>query len=150
MRIVVQRVTGAELRIGGELFSSIGRGLMVLAGIECGDTEEELQWMADKLTGLRIFDDAAGVMNIAATECGAEMMVVSQFTLLASTRKGRRPSYIRAAAPAESAPLYERFCSEVERRLGRPVARGRFGADMQISLTNDGPVTIIIDSRLRE
>ena len=150
MRIVVQRVTGAELRIDGELFSSIGRGLMALVGIECGDTEEELQWMADKLAGLRVFDDAQGVMNLSVQETGSDIMAVSQFTLLASTRKGRRPSYIRAAAPAESAPLYERFCLMLEERLSRTVARGRFGADMQISLTNDGPVTIVIDSRMRD
>lgn len=150
MRTVTQRVAGAELRIDGELYSKIGRGLMVLVGIECGDSEDELQWMADKIAGLRVMDDDAGVMNIAPSDCDAELMVVSQFTLLASTRRGRRPSYIRAAAPAESEPLYERFCAELERRLGRRVARGRFGADMQISLTNDGPVTIVIDSRLKE
>lgn len=150
MRIVIQRVTQASLSIAGEVYSAIGGGLMVLVGVEHGDTAEDVRWLAAKTVALRIFDDAAGVMNLdIRTTCG-DIMAVSQFTLTASTRKGNRPSYIRAAGGETAQPLYELYCNELEALTGKPVARGVFGADMQIALTNDGPVTIIIDSKLRE
>lgn len=150
MRIVIQRVTSASVSIAGRLHSSIGHGLLVLAGVETGDTADDARRLCDKLTALRIFNDEAGVMNLSVKDVGGEVLCVSQFTLTASTRKGNRPSYIRAAAPAESAPLYELFCDMISHSLGRPTAMGVFGADMQVSLVNDGPVTIIIDTRLRE
>lgn len=150
MRLVIQRVTRALVSIGGALHSSIGAGIMVLVGIETGDTEADVDWLAGKLASLRIFNDEAGVMNRSITDTGGELLAVSQFTLTASTRKGNRPSYIRAARPEEAVPLYEMFCKVMEERLGKEVKRGVFGADMQVELINDGPVTIIIDSRLRE
>lgn len=150
MRLVIQRVTGARLSIGGEEYSSIGAGLMVLVGVENGDTQSDASWLAAKTAGLRIFADEAGVMNLDVKATDGEVMAVSQFTLTASTRKGNRPSYIRAAGGDTAAPLYEFYCTELERLIGRSVARGVFGADMQIELTNDGPVTIIIDSKLKE
>lgn len=150
MRVVVQRVSGAVLRIDGDVFSSIDHGMLVLVGIETGDTPEELEWIADKVVGLRIFEDEDGVMNRSVLETGGSIMAVSQFTLTASTRKGRRPSYIRAERPETAAPVYDSFCRRLEELCGRPVARGVFGADMKITLTNSGPVTIIIDSRLKE
>lgn len=150
MRIVTQRVAHASVTIGGEPFSSIGRGMMVLVGVENGDTDDDAAWLASKTAALRIFDDEAGVMNRSVADTGGEVLAVSQFTLTASTRKGNRPSYIRAAGHDTAVPLYERYCSLLESTLGRPVRRGRFGADMAVELLNDGPVTIIIDSRLRE
>lgn len=150
MRIVIQRVAHASVSIGGEPFSSIGRGMMVLVGVEDGDTDDDAAWLASKTAALRIFDDEAGVMNRSVADTGGEVLAVSQFTLTASTRKGNRPSYIRAAGHDTAVPLYERYCSLLESTLGRPVRRGRFGADMAVELLNDGPVTIIIDSRLRE
>lgn len=150
MRIVIQRVAHASVTIGGEPFSSIGRGMMVLVGVENGDTHDDAAWLASKTAALRIFDDEAGVMNRSVADTGGEVLAVSQFTLTASTRKGNRPSYIRAAGHDTAVPLYERYCSLLESTLGRPVRRGRFGADMAVELLNDGPVTIIIDSRLRE
>ena len=150
MRIVIQRVAHASVSIGDELFSSIGRGMMVLVGVEDGDTDDDAAWLASKTAALRIFDDEAGVMNRSVADTGGEVLAVSQFTLTASTRKGNRPSYIRAAGHDTAVPLYERYCSLLETTLGRPVRRGRFGADMAVELLNDGPVTIIIDSRLRE
>lgn len=138
------------MTIGGEPFSSIGRGMMVLVGVEDGDTDDDAAWLASKTAALRIFDDEAGVMNRSVADTGGEVLAVSQFTLTASTRKGNRPSYIRAAGHDTAVPLYERYCSLLESTLGRPVRRGRFGADMAVELLNDGPVTIIIDSRLRE
>lgn len=150
MRIVIQRVTGAKVSIAGDVHSSIGRGLMVLVGVETGDTADDAEWLAAKTVGLRIFDDAEGVMNLSAVDTGAEIMAVSQFTLTASTRKGNRPSYIRAARHDTAVPLYKAYCDAIERLTGRVPAKGVFGADMQVSLVNDGPVTIIIDSRLRE
>ena len=149
MRIVIQRVAHASVSIGDELFS-IGRGMMVLVGVEDGDTDDDAAWLASKTAALRIFDDEAGVMNRSVADTGGEVLAVSQFTLTASTRKGNRPSYIRAAGHDTAVPLYERYCSLLETTLGRPVRRGRFGADMAVELLNDGPVTIIIDSRLRE
>lgn len=150
MRIVIQRVTGACLRIDGAVHSSIKAGMMVLVGVETGDTEADVQWLAAKTAALRIFPDEAGVMNRDINAAGGEIMTVSQFTLTASTRKGNRPSYIRAAAGPVAEPLYELYCSELEKLTAKPVARGVFGADMQIELVNDGPVTIIIDSKLKE
>lgn len=150
MRIVIQRVTGASVAIGGELKSEIGKGLMVLVGVAEEDTEEDVRWLAAKTVGLRIFDDEAGVMNRSVADIGGEILAVSQFTLTASTKKGNRPSYIRAAGHGLAIPLYDLYCRLVGEALGRETKTGVFGADMQVSLTNDGPVTIIIDSRLRE
>lgn len=150
MRIVIQRVQKASVSIAGELVSSIGRGLMVLVGIAAGDTEDDVRWLAAKTVALRIFNDDKGVMNRSLADAGGELLAVSQFTLNASTRKGNRPSYIRAAGHELAVPLYELYCAECSRLLGREVRKGVFGADMQVSLVNDGPVTIIIDSYLRE
>ncbi|MBD5369722.1 MAG: D-tyrosyl-tRNA(Tyr) deacylase [Bacteroides sp.] len=150
MRLVIQRVTEASVAVGEEVTGRIGRGLMVLVGVATGDTEEDADWLAAKTAAMRIFPDEADVMNRSLTDTGGEALAVSQFTLMASTRKGNRPSYIRAAGHDLAVPLYERYCRRLSELLGRPVARGRFGADMQVSLVNDGPVTIVIDSRLRE
>ena len=150
MKIVVQRVKRASLTIGGKVHSSIGKGLMVLAGFEDADSAEDVNWMAAKVVNLRLFDDSNGVMNLSAVETGNEIMIVSQFTLHASTRKGNRPSYIRAARPEKAIPLYEEFISRTTGLLGRIPATGVFGAMMDIELVNDGPVTIIIDSKNRE
>ena len=150
MRIVIQRVTRASVSIGGELHSSIGRGLMVLVGVEHGDEPADAAWLAAKTAALRIFADEAGVMNRSVTDVGGEVLAVSQFTLTASTRKGNRPSYIRAAGHDVATALYEAYCSEVTRLTGKTAATGVFGSDMQVELVNDGPVTIIIDSKLKE
>lgn len=150
MRIVIQRVTEAQVSIGGAVHSEIGRGLAVLVGVENGDTADDAKWLAAKTVALRIFDDEAGVMNRSASDTGGDILAVSQFTLTASTRKGNRPAYIRAAGHDVAIPLYELYCDECSRLLGRKVQQGVFGADMQVALVNDGPVTIIIDSRLRE
>ena len=150
MRIVIQRVGHASVSIGGELVSAIGRGLMVLVGVEHGDEMAYVVWLAAKTAALRIFPDDAGVMNHSLIDCGGEILAVSQFTLTASTRKGNRPSYIRAAGHETATALYEAYCSELARLTGRPTAMGVFGADMQVELVNDGPVTIIIDSKLKE
>ena len=147
MRIVIQRVGHAAVSIGGELRSSIGRGLMVLVGVEHGDEMSDAMWLAAKTAALRIFPDEAGVMNRSVIDCGGEILAVSQFTLTASTRKGNRPSYIRAAGHETATALYEAYCSELTRLTGRPTATGVFGADMQVELVNDGPVTILIDSK---
>ncbi|MCU0457526.1 MAG: D-aminoacyl-tRNA deacylase [Bacteroidales bacterium] len=150
MRIVVQRVKRASVSIDGKVHSTIGRGLLVLAGIEEADTPDDVSWLASKVVNLRLFDDSNGVMNLAAIETGGEIMIVSQFTLHASTKKGNRPSYIRAARPDKAIPLYEEFIACTGELLGRMPATGIFGAMMEIELVNDGPVTIIIDSRNRE
>lgn len=150
MRIVIQRVTRAQVSVGGDVKGAVGRGMMVLVGVENGDEEADARWLADKTVALRIFDDEAGVMNRSILDAGGDVLAVSQFTLTASTRKGNRPSYIRAAGHEPGTALYDAYCRMVAERLGRPVARGVFGADMQVELVNDGPVTIIIDSRLRE
>lgn len=150
MRIVIQRVSRASVCVDGSVVSQISRGLMILVGVENGDTEEDAAWLASKAARLRIFDDADGVMNLSVTDVGGELLAVSQFTLTASTRKGNRPSYIRAAGHETAVPLYERFCLLLEQESGAQVRKGVFGADMQVELVNDGPVTIIIDSRLRE
>lgn len=150
MRIVIQRVKHASVSIGGELHSSIGAGMMILVGVEKEDTPEDALWLAAKTAGLRIFNDQEGVMNRSILDAGGEILAVSQFTLTASTRKGNRPSYIRAAGHDLAVPLYELFCEETTRLLGKETKRGVFGADMQVELVNDGPVTIIIDSKLKE
>lgn len=150
MRLVIQRVSGASVTVESELVSEIGKGLLVLVGVENGDTEADGEWLVGKTVGLRIFDDENGVMNRSILDVGGEVLAVSQFTLTASTRKGNRPSYIRAAGHELAVPLYEKFCKLLGERLGREVVRGIFGADMKVALVNDGPVTIIIDSHLRE
>lgn len=151
MRLVIQRVQRASVTIDGETVAAIGPGLMVLVGVENGDTETaDVNFLAAKTSALRIFNDDAGVMNRSIIDTGGEVLAVSQFTLTASTRRGNRPSYIRAAGHELAVPLYERYCDEVSRLTGKEVKRGIFGADMQVELVNDGPVTIIIDSRLKE
>ena len=149
MRMLVQRVKHASVTIDGRLHSRTGAGLLVFVGVGLEDTSEDAEYLAGKLVRLRIFDDEAGVMNLDVLQTGGEVLVVSQFTLQASTRKGNRPSYIRAAPEAVSRPLYERFTARVAELLGRPVATGVFGADMQVELLNDGPVTIWMDSENR-
>ncbi|MBD5174477.1 MAG: D-tyrosyl-tRNA(Tyr) deacylase [Bacteroidales bacterium] len=149
MRLVLQRVTEASVSIGGSLHSAIGPGLLVLVGVETGDTEDDVRRMAAKTVALRIFNDDAGVMNRSVADVGGQVLAVSQFTLLASTVKGNRPSYVRAAGHDLAVPLYELYCRLVAEALGRPVLTGVFGADMQVALTNDGPVTILMDSRTR-
>lgn len=150
MRLVIQRAREASVSVDGIVVSQIGQGLMVLVGVEVGDTEEDMKWLVGKTVGLRIFDDENGVMNRSVADIGGDVLAVSQFTLTASTRKGNRPSYIRAAGHELAVPLYEKYCEEVSQALGKPVGRGIFGAEMMVSLINDGPVTIIIDSRMRE
>jgi D-tyrosyl-tRNA(Tyr) deacylase len=150
MRAVLQRVSEATVSIGGEVVGRIGPGMLVLVGVETGDTVEDSEWLVAKIAQLRIFADAEGRMNRDVGEVGGGVLVVSQFTLHASTKKGNRPSFLGAARPEEAVPLYERFLAGMESQLGRPVARGVFGADMQVALVNDGPVTIVIDSRRRE
>ncbi len=150
MRLLIQRVREASVTIEGEVRSQIGQGLLVLVGIEEADGDEDIEWLAGKLLRLRIFDDEQGVMNLDVQQVGGELLIVSQFTLFASTRKGNRPSYIRSAGEAISRPLYGRFVRRVEELSGRAVGTGEFGADMQVALVNDGPVTIWIDSRNRE
>ena len=150
MRLVIQRVSEASVTVDGECIASIGRGLLILAGVENGDTEQDAAWLAAKAAALRIFDDEDGVMNRSVVDVDGGLLAISQFTLTASTRKGNRPSYIRAAGHELAVPLYERFCQLLSDASGRPVQRGIFGADMKVRLLNDGPVTIIIDSRLKE
>ena len=150
MRLVIQRVKSASVSIDGKAVSEIGKGLLVLVGVETGDTENDMKWLVGKTAGLRIFNDENGVMNRSVLDVAGDVLAVSQFTLTASTKKGNRPSYIRAAGHELAVPLYEAYCDGLAANLGRPVGRGVFGADMQVSLVNDGPVTIIIDSRLKE
>ena len=151
MRAVIQRVQKASVRVPAEDYiSSIDKGLLVLAAFIDEDTDEDLEWTARKIAGMRIFDDADGVMNLSVQDVNGEILVVSQFTLYASTVKGNRPSYIKAAKPEISVPLYEKFCTEVEIAINKPIKRGVFGADMKVELLNDGPVTIFIDSKNRE
>jgi D-tyrosyl-tRNA(Tyr) deacylase len=150
MRVVIQRVSKASVSIDNKLFSSIGSGLLVLVGIEEVDNETDVEWLSAKITQLRIFDDAAGVMNLSALDTGGEIMVVSQFTLHARTKKGNRPSYIRAARPEKAIPLYNMFVERLSELIKKPVATGKFGAMMKIELVNDGPVTIIIDTKEKE
>ena len=150
MRVLIQRVKRASVTIEETLKSQIGEGMLILVGIEEEDTDEDISWLVKKCTNLRIFDDEQGVMNRSILDTGGEVLAVSQFTLMASTKKGNRPSYIRAAKPEISIPLYESFCQAMETALNKPIATGVFGADMQVELINDGPVTIFIDSKNRE
>ena len=150
MRAVIQRVCSGSVSIAGAVKAAIGPGLLVLLAVEETDTASDVEWLSGKLVRLRVFEDDPGVMNRSVQEAGGEVLVISQFTLFASTRKGNRPSYTRSARPEIAVPLYELFVKQVELELGRAVGTGEFGADMQVSLVNDGPVTIIIDSRLRE
>lgn len=150
MRIVIQRVKYASVGIERAIVGQIGKGLLVLLGIVPEDSQEDIDWLVRKLCALRVFDDKAGVMNLSVQDIKGEVMVVSQFTLMASTRKGNRPSYIGAAPPDIAIPLYEAFVKTLQDTLRAPVAMGQFGADMQVELLNDGPVTLIIDSKIRE
>ena len=149
MRAVLQRVTEARVKIAGSIVGEIGPGLLVLLGVAHGDTDPDAQWLAEKICALRIFADAAGHLNLSVRDTAGGLLVVSQFTLIASTRKGTRPSFNDAAKPDLAIPLYESFLRHATAALGRPVATGRFGAMMAVSLVNDGPVTLVIDSRLR-
>jgi len=150
MRAVIQRVTSASVTIGGEVKSAIGPGLMILLGVGHDDTPEDIDWLVNKIAGLRIFNDDAGVMNRSVVEIGGDALVVSQFTLMASTKKGNRPSYIGAAGHELAIPLYDKFCAALSAALGRPVGTGKFGADMKVALVNDGPVTICIDTKNKQ
>jgi D-tyrosyl-tRNA(Tyr) deacylase len=150
MRAVIQRVLEASVRVDGHLVSHIGPGLLLLLGVEDGDELEDARWLAGKVAAMRIFGDDEGKMNLSVTDSGGDVIVVSQFTLHASTKKGNRPSFLRAARPEVSEPLYETFCDLMEKQLGRTVGRGVFGADMKVALVNDGPVTILIDSREKQ
>lgn len=150
MRVVIQRVTHASVTINGVCKSSIGKGLMILVGIEDTDNEEDMEWLSKKITNLRIFDDEQGVMNKSVLDINGEILLISQFTLHASTKKGNRPSYIKAARPETAIPLYERFCEKLSLDSGKKIGTGEFGADMKVELLNDGPVTICIDSKNRE
>lgn len=147
MIAVIQRASRAEVSIDNQTVGAIGKGLLILLGIEGADGKEDIQWLVRKILTLRIFNDAAGVMNLSLLDVNGELLVVSQFTLHASTKKGNRPSYIKAAKPEIAVPLYKFFLKECREALGRDIAQGKFGADMQVSLVNDGPVTIIIDSK---
>ena len=150
MRTLIQRVQHASVTIYGQLKSKIGKGLLVLVGIEDRDTQEDIEWLCKKIANLRIFDDENGVMNRSVVETEGEVMVVSQFTLHASTKKGNRPSYIHASKPDIAIPMYEAFCAEMGLQIGKEVQTGTFGADMKVELVNDGPVTIWIDSQNKE
>ena len=150
MRIIIQRVRNASVTIEGVEHSAVNQGMMILVGIEEADGDEDIAFLTKKVANMRIFDDADGVMNLSVMDIGGEVLVVSQFTLHASTKKGNRPSYIRAAKPDISIPLYEKFCTELSATLGKPVKTGVFGADMQCALINDGPVTIFMDSKNKE
>ena len=150
MRLVIQRCSEASVKVDDKIISSIGNGLMILVGVENGDTTEDVKWLVGKTAGMRIFDDENGVMNKSVTDVNGEILAISQFTLTASTKKGNRPSYIRAAGHETAIPIYNDFCQQLEVALAKPVKKGIFGADMKVSLINDGPVTIIIDSRIKE
>ena len=150
MRVLIQRVKRASVTIDGEIVSKIGSGLLVLVGICEEDGEEDIIWLTRKIANIRLFDDENGVMNLSVTDTGGEILAVSQFTLMASTKKGNRPSYIKAAKPDISVPLYEEFCKEMEIAVNKSIKRGVFGADMKVELLNDGPVTIFMDSKNRE
>lgn len=150
MRVVIQRVQHASVTINGTCKSAIQQGLLVLVGIQNDDTEEDIQWLCRKITGLRIFDDENGVMNRSVLDIDGEILVVSQFTLMASTKKGNRPSYLRAGTHEITIPLYKQFCKELEISLGKPIGTGEYGADMKVELLNDGPVTIWMDTKNKE
>ncbi len=150
MRVVLQRVSEAAVHIDGKVNGEIGNGLLILVGIEEADTKEDISWLCNKIVKMRIFNDEDGVMNSSIQDVSGDILVISQFTLHASTKKGNRPSYIKAAKPDVAVPVYKQFLKEIEEQLGKKVEVGVFGADMQVSLTNDGPITIIIDSKRRE
>lgn len=150
MRAVIQRVSKASVTIEGKVHSSIEKGLLVLTGIEDADTAEDIEWLSGKIVNLRIFDDAAGVMNESVKEKNGDIILVSQFTLQASTKKGNRPSYIKASKPGIAIPIYEKMVAQLTADLGKPIGTGIFGADMKVELLNDGPVTIIIDTKNKE
>lgn len=150
MRAVLQRVSKASVAIDGDIRSSIEKGILILLGIENNDTQEDIEWLSGKITRLRIFDDSDGIMNLSVADAEGEILLVSQFTLHASTKKGNRPSYIKAAKPDFAIPMYEKFIAQIEKDLGRSVKTGEFGANMQVELLNDGPVTIIIDTQNKE
>jgi len=150
MRAVIQRVTQASVTISGNKVANISTGLLILVGIEDADTQEDIDWLATKIVRLRIFGDADGVMNLSIQDVGGDIIVVSQFTLHAATKKGNRPSYIKAARPEFAIPVYEEFVARMEQELGKKIQTGQFGADMKVELLNDGPVTIIIDTKNRE
>lgn len=147
MKIVIQRVSSASVTIDGQVKSAIGKGYMILLGVAEGDTSEDVDWLVKKVASLRVFDDEQGVMNIPITAINGEILVISQFTLLASYKKGNRPSWIHAAKHEVSIPLYNEFCDKLSREIGRQVGTGEFGADMKVELVNDGPVTICMDTR---
>lgn len=150
MRAVLQRVSKASVAIDGDIRSSIEKGILILLGIENNDTQEDIEWLSGKITRLRIFDDSDGIMNLSVADAEGEILLVSQFTLHASTKKGNRPSYIKAAKPDFAIPMYEKFIAQIEKDLGKSVKTGEFGANMQVELLNDGPVTIIIDTQNKE
>ncbi len=150
MRAVIQRVSSANVTINGRVRGAVTRGLVVLLAVEDADSAEDIEWLSGKIVRLRIFDDEQGVMNRSAQEIGGEILLVSQFTLFASTRKGNRPSYIRSSKPEIAVPLYEQFLARLTQDFGKPIQTGEFGAQMLVTLANDGPVTIIIDSKVRE
>ena len=149
MKAVIQRVQHAGVSIGGELHASIGKGLLILVGIQADDTDEDIEWLTSEIGNLRVFDDENGVMNLSVKEINGEILAVSQFTLMARTKKGNRPSYIDAARPEISVPLYERFVRAMNEEIQKEIKTGVFGANMQVDLTNDGPVTILMDTKNR-
>lgn len=150
MRVVIQRVSQASVTIDGKIKSSIEKGLLILVGIEDADKQEDIEWLSSKIINLRIFNDEAGVMNVSVKDSGGDVIVVSQFTLHASTKKGNRPSYLKASRPEIAIPLYEKFVKQIESDLGKKIQTGVFGADMKVNLLNDGPVTIIVDTKNKE
>jgi len=150
MRLVLQRVTEASVKVDGLIVGAINNGLMILVGIEDADTQEDIEWLAGKSSNLRIFDDADGVMNLSVKEVHGDILLISQFTLHASTKKGNRPSYIHASKPPVAIPLYEAMIQQLEKEIGKPIQTGQFGADMKVSLINNGPVTIILDSKNKD
>ena len=150
MRVVIQRVLEASVEVDEKVVGSINNGLLVLLGIEDADTEEDINWLSNKIVGLRLFDDAEGVMNLSVKDIGGDILLISQFTLMASTKKGNRPSYIKASKPPIAVPLYEQMIATLSNDLGKAVQTGIFGADMKVSLMNNGPVTITIDSKNKE
>ena len=150
MRLVLQRVTEASVKVDGLIVGAINIGLMILVGIEDADTQDDIEWLAGKASNLRIFDDADGVMNLSVKEVHGDILLISQFTLHASTKKGNRPSYIHASRPPVAIPLYEAMIQQLEKEMGKPIQTGQFGADMKVSLINNGPVTIILDSKNKD